>query len=185
MNGDPTIWSVHASLHVSWPHTLEMQTSPPSEDGTSLHHLYIKSGSDISLSIVGSLDEIQAFVRELADVAGMDLTEDATQQGAGDDGPDSEGDGGTDRGRVRAEDEPDTSDGADSHDVGRTEPEPAPNPDVDDLVACDACDLPTPRSDIVSANSVAGEGAFCSGCRAGATPGSPSHTAIRAQAVVA
>lgn len=42
------------------------------------------------------------------------LDENATQQGAGDDGPASEGDATS------------GGDGADSHDVGRTEPEPAP-----------------------------------------------------------
>lgn len=52
------------------------------------------------------------------------VEKDATQQGAGDDGPNSGGDASdTPGGRT-----PDTAagDGADSHDVGRTEPEPAP-----------------------------------------------------------
>lgn len=52
---------------------------------------------------------------------GVPVIKDATEQGAGVDGPDSGGDAST------------AGDGADSHDVGRTEPEPAPAllPDAD------------------------------------------------------
>lgn len=61
----------------------------------------------------------------------------ATQEGAGDDGPASGGDGAL------------SADGADSHDVGRTEPEPAPSTDPGestDREDVEGCTSPLERS---------------------------------------
>lgn len=52
--------------------------------------------------------------------------------------------------------------------------------DLDDLVGCDACNLPTPRADLAGGTS-RDEGSFCSGCREGLEPHSPAHTAARAE----